>query len=143
MNGGWKPTRAAVAALALAACGALAVPAAAEKGNYHVRPTLKVKRTAEQDTFTGKLESRARPCEANRKVKMLHRSVKQTSKWEVVATLRTNGQSKWKFVPKKNQNGLRQATPGNWHVKVGETRANFGGREITCKEKFSSSVLVP
>ena len=143
MQEGWKPTRAAAAVLALAACGALAVPAAAEKSNYHVRPSIKVKRTPEKDTFTGKLESRARPCEANRKVKILHRSVKQTSKWEVVATLRTDGQSTWKFVPKKNQNGFRHATPGNWHVKAGETRASLGGRGITCKEKFSSSVLVP
>ena len=81
-------------------------------------------------------------CAEGRKVKLLHRPTNQKERWSVIAKPRTNGSGKWTYLVKKNSNGDRYATAGNYHVKVGETRVNAGGREITCKEKFSSSMLV-
>jgi hypothetical protein len=142
VKGGWRPTRAAAAALALAACGTLATPALAEQDKFHVRPTLKLKRTVGQDTFSGKLRSKEHACEANRKVKLHHRNVTQQAKSGVIAKVKTNGKGKWKFVPKKNDDGFRYATPGNYTVKVGQKRVSTGHGEAVCRSKNSSSLLV-
>ena len=140
MNGRPQIARAGVVAIALAA---LAVPASqALAESFHVRPTIKMKRVAGQDRLSGRVHSQARACEQGRKIKLLHRPVDQKERWSVLAKLRTNGKGKWTYLARRNVNGNRYATPGNYHVKVGETTVSAGGREILCKEKFSSSMLV-
>jgi hypothetical protein len=142
MKGGWRATRAASAALALAVSGSLATPALAEKSSFHVRPTIKLERTTEKDTLSGKLRSKAHACEANRKVKLRHRRTSQLTGSKVVTKLRTNRKGKWEYVPRKNQNGDRFATPGNYHVKAGEKRVGTGDGTIVCHGRNSPSLLV-
>ena len=142
MKGKPQIARTGVVVLALAALAVPGSQALAEKTNFHVRPSIKMKRTEGQDKLSGKLRSNANACAEGRKVKLLHRPVQQKERWSVLAKLRTNGKGKWTFLARKNPNGDRYATPGNYHVKVGEARVNTGGREITCKEKFSSSIFV-
>ena len=128
--------------LAIVAFAALATPVLAEQTKFHVRPTLKLKRTAGQDQFSGKLRSKAQGCEANRKIKLHHRNVTQQAKSGVIAKVKTNGKGKWKFRPKKNENGDRYATPGNYEVRIGEKKVSTGDGEIVCRKKNSSSLLV-
>ena len=59
MKGGHRTSRAAAAALALFAFAALSSPVLAEQTKFHVRPTLKLKRTVGKDTFRGTLRSKA------------------------------------------------------------------------------------
>ena len=142
MKGKPQIARAGVAALAVAALAVPGSQALAEQTNFHVHPTIKMKRIEGQDKLSGKLSSKARACAERRKVRLLHRPVDQKERWSVLAKLRTNGNGKWTFLARKNSNGDRYATPGNYHVKVGEASVNAGGREITCKERFSSSMFV-
>lgn len=128
--------------LALAMLGACAVPALAEQTMFASTPTIKHNRSSSTDRLFGKVRSDAPACERGRKIRLLHRPVNQKQRWSVIAKLRTNGKGAWTFQPKRNSNGDRFATPGNWHVKVGEVRVSSGGGVITCKEKFSSSLFV-
>jgi hypothetical protein len=128
--------------LALAVFGTLAAPVLAEQTKFHVRPTIKLKRTAEKDQFTGTLRSKERGCEANRKVKLHHRNVTQQGKSGVIATVKTNSKGKWTFVPKKNPNGIRYATPGTYTAKVGQKKVSTGHGEVVCRSKNSSGLLV-
>ena len=109
---------------------------------YPTRPTIKVERAHDHDVISGKLRSKSHECEANRKVKLRHRGVKDEAKASVIARPRTNGKGKWTFKPKSNQNGDRFATPGYYHVKAGEKRISTGDGEIVCKERESSSLYI-
>lgn len=129
--------------LALAMLGASAVPALAGQAEFASTPSIKLKRiSSDADRVFGKVRSNARACEQRRRIRLLHRPVGQKERWSTIAKLRTNGKGAWSFTPEPNSAGDRFATPGNWHVKVGEVRVSSGGGVITCKEKFSSSLFV-
>ncbi len=134
--------RRAAIVLVIALLGACATPALAEQTMFASTPTIKLKRSNTSDRIFGKVRSDARACEQRRKIRLLHRPVGQEQRWSVIAKLRTNGTGAWSFTPKQNSSGDRYADPGNWHVKVGEVKVNSGGGEITCKEKYSSSLFV-
>ena len=142
MKLGSRPARAVAVALAIGLAGSLSASALAEQTAFHVRPTIKLKRSVGEDKFSGKLRSKEHACEANRKVKLRHRNVSQLSNSSVIAKLRTNGKGKWTFTPKKNQNGDRYATPGNYEIRVGQTRVSTGDGTVTCRRKNSSSLFV-
>jgi hypothetical protein len=129
--------------LAIAMLGLCAVPALADQRMFASTPTIKLKRIdAHADRVFGKVRSEARACEQRRKVRLLHRPTTQKQRWSTIAKLRTNGKGAWSFTPERNAAGDRFATPGNWHVKVGEVRVSSGGGAVTCKEKYSSSLFV-
>jgi hypothetical protein len=131
-----KIRRAAIA-LIIVSLGAFSASALAAKGNVGSSLSIKLDRSGTTDRFFGKVRSDASACEQGRKLKLLHRPVKQNVRWSVVAELRANGTGAWSYRPKRNPNGDRLATPGNWHVKA--TQVSKGS--ITCKDKFSSSLF--
>ena len=130
--------RRATIAFVIVSLAACSVPALAVEGNVGSRLSIKHNRKSTTDRLFGEVRSDARACESRRKLKLLHRPVKQNQRWSVVTTLRTDGKGAWSFRPKRNPNGDRLATPGNWHVKA--TQVDKGS--ITCKDKFSSSIFV-
>jgi hypothetical protein len=135
-------TRAGVAGLVVAALAVSGPAALAEQSKFHVRPTLKLNRKAEQDTLRGKVKSKEHACEANRRVKLKHRNVTQEKGSQVMARLRTNGKGKVKYRPKRNQNGDRYLTPGYYTLKVGQKQVSTGSGAVTCRSRNSSSLFV-
>jgi hypothetical protein len=75
-------------------------------------------------------------------VKLKHRNVTQEKGSQVMAKLRTNGKGKWKFRPKRNENGDRYVTPGYYTLKVGQKKVSTGSGEVTCRSRNSSSLFV-
>ena len=133
-----KLIRRAALAAALLMLGMLVAGAVAQT-KFPTRLTLKDDRSAAGDLISGAVRSKAHACERNRKLRLHHRAVTEQTPSTVIAKLRTNSKGKWKFRPKKNENGDRYATPGYYRAKVGEVKLDGG---ITCKERTTSSLYI-
>ena len=142
MKGRPQITRAGAAGLVVAALAVSGPPALAEQSKFHVRPTIKLIRKAEQDTLKGAVKSKEHACAANRRVRLKHRNVTQEKGSQLMAKLRTDGKGKWKYRPKRNQNGDRYLTPGYYTLKVGQKKVSTGSGEATCRSRNSSSLFV-
>lgn len=139
--------RRASTALLVAAVSVFLAQAPASGGGgggskFPTRVSIKIERDTGQDVFVGKVRSKHRACESNRPVKLKHRAVKWQEKATIVARPRTGGDGKWTFKAKKNTNGENYATPGYYHVRVGEKKIGTGDGEIVCKEKYSSPLYI-
>lgn len=134
------------AAVSLVALSLLALGAAQANGTGDRRVgaelTISIERTPTSDRLKGRISSGADTCSDNRKIRLILARIEQTPKGEVLATLRTNGKGRWTYRPKKNQNGVRFATPGYYRTKVGQTRRQTGGGEFICKSKKSPALFV-
>jgi hypothetical protein len=139
---GLKSRRIALVALAT---GALVTGGAADVlGSAQVQPhiSIKIKREVGRDTFTGRIKAKDDACTRSRKLKLV---IRKPNRSKVRAgTARTNGQGKWKFVPKASKGtayadeGDRYAETGEWRAKVREQRV--GG--VLCAAGKSSPIHV-
>lgn len=130
----------AIAVVLLAALAAQAF--ASGGGKITTRLTIEFDRNVDQDVIFGKVRSKEHACEADRTVKLHHRTVKYDQDSTVIDRPRTNSKGKWTFKPKPNSNGDRFATPGYYHVKVSDKKISTGHGEIVCKGRSSSALLV-
>lgn len=124
-------------ALVAAILAVFAAQAIAEQQKFPTRLSIDIKRKTGQDIIFGKVSSKENACKRDRRVKLLHREVKWVEKWKVIARPRTNGKGRWKFRAGPNQNGENYATPGYYHVYIGEKSVGTG----VCKEKYSSPMF--
>jgi len=125
------------------------------RGDVHARMTIKLKRQVGKDTIKGQVKASDRACVGGRKVRLVVRKPNQTRRR--VATPRTNGKGRWKFVPKPGSTGYtgeggysgegvdtgggrknRYADPGEYHAKVREI--HVGG--VTCAANKTSPIHV-
>jgi hypothetical protein len=129
---------------------ALAVPALAMGGGadvlgsaqVHPRMSIKIKREVNRDTFSGRIKAKDKACVRDRKVKLVLR--KPNRDRQRAGTARTNGEGKWKFVPKPSKGtayadeGTRYADTGEYRAKVNEVRV--GG--VRCAAGKTSPIHV-
>ena len=116
--------------LAIALAVAVAVPAASALGThtkFRTHPKIKLTRSIEHDTFSGRVKSVREACKRNRRLKLvLHAG---GDKPETVAKERSNRRGRWK-VRINDEND--QADTGQWQIVARRARVRTDSGSIIC-----------